>query len=351
MTGRLASSAVLLAILVGPAGQAGASDEDGGLARLWRRVQAAIDDASAALAPVPPIKVAVQWKPEKLASVDLGAPVLAIDIADLDRDGTGELMVLTASELVLMQSSSGRFSEVARIDLGGDLAAIGPRDPVGTLWVEERTGQRVVWARSSDRADAVALGYDQGVLSELARQPGFPLCADVTLDLVAGRNIFDGSGVNLAGAALPNTLWSLACPGDLVGPDGRALAVTGMVDATGSLRVTCQQTGGQPCAEGPAQNRSYANRGHAFAISDFDNDGVAEVVATSDSAFGDRDRVVVMAIRDGRVTALYSRDFHAGVAAMAAGDIDGDGGRELIVAVRFAGSSRTGLWQLGGGAP
>ena len=72
------------------------TDHSGYLARLASAVRARLDAAAAThvARPVPPVPVAIRWKPQKLGSLDLGAPVVAVAAADLDGDGKIDIVAV-----------------------------------------------------------------------------------------------------------------------------------------------------------------------------------------------------------------------------------------------------------------
>ena len=314
-----------------------------GVEQTWRRVQAAVDRAVAERAPRPPAPVEVSWRERRIGALDLGAALLAMAAADLDRDGRAELVALTAREVVVLSAAAGVVHVAARADLGGEPAPLRPRDPVGSIVIDASGAETGVWARSSERADAVGLASRRGALVEVGRQPGFPLCRGATAELVKGRNYFAASQVTWkAGAArveLPAELFGMVCRDDLVDTAGRPMAVAAVMDVDRVLRVTCRGAAG--ACGGVA--REVAGAGVATAIADVDNDGRPEVLSTRGGAPGDRDRVTVHG-RDG--AKVFARDFHAGVVGLAAADLDGDGDRDVVAAVRFEGSTQASFWTL-----
>ena len=339
-----------------------------GLEGLWHDINRAIDRAVADRARRPPVPVKVTWRERRLASLDLGAPLLALDAADLDGDGRAELVALTSQELLVLTaataaSAAGAASAAsapavtlrARAPLGGDPAPIRPRDPVGSLVVERGGAEPVLWARSSERAEAAGLAWRAGALHPVGHRPGFPLCAGVTAALVPGRNYFDGGTVTRTAEAAaspaaaplepPAQLFTAACR-DAVDPAGAPLSLSGLVTTDRVLQVRCRTATGGACAPGPAGDRDYPGAGVAFELADIDSDGHPEVLVTRGGAPGDRDRVTVHARRGEAIEKVFAKDFHAGIVGLIAADIDGDRDRDVVVAVRFAGSTHVSFWTL-----
>lgn len=325
---------------------------DEGLARLWRSVQVALDAAVAERSHRPPVPVAVTWRERRIASMDLGAPLLAMAAADLDRDGRAELVALTTDSIILLGPAGKGLRELGRVAMPGDPAAIRPRDPVGALSVDARGAAVELLARSSEMAEGVALTWQGGALREVRRLAGFPLCAGMQAELAAGRNYFESTTVRWNERAParfepPATFFSAACRSDLIDPSGRPLVVTAVIDTDRVAHVACRAAQGE-CPPGPAQGGDQAGVGWAIEIADVDNDGSPELLTTRGGAPGDRDRVSVYSHKGGRTVRVFSKEFHAGVVGLAAGDVDGDGDRDVVVAVRFVGSRHVSFWTLNG---
>jgi hypothetical protein len=335
-----------------PAAAPAALPADDGLARLWRAVQVALDAAVAERSHRPPVPVAVTWRERRIASMDLGAPLLALAAADLDRDGRTELIALTTDSIILLGPAGKGLRELGRVALPGDPAAIRPRDPVGALSIDARGAAVELLARSSEMAEGVALTWQGGALREVRRLAGFPLCAGMQAELAPGRNYFESATVRWDERAParfepPATFFSAACRSDLIDPAGRPMVVTAVIDTDRVARVACRAVQGE-CPPGPAQGGDHAGVGWATEVADVDNDGSPEVLTTRGGAPGDRDRVSVYSHKGGRTARVFSKEFHAGVVGLVAGDVDGDGDRDVVVAVRFVGSRHVSFWSLNG---
>ncbi|HWM87783.1 MAG TPA: FG-GAP-like repeat-containing protein [Kofleriaceae bacterium] len=320
------------------------------LGSLWRDVRQAIELAVAERSRRPPVPVAVNWRERRIASADLGAPLLALAAVDVDRDGRVELAALTTQALVLLAPAGKVMRELGRASLPGEPAAIRPRDPVGTLVVDARAQPVEILARSSELAEATGFSWREGALRETRRVPGFPLCPELRAELAPGRNYFDGATLRWDEGALarfeaPAAFFNAICRADLGDPTGKPLWVTAVVDVERVARLRCGAAQGE-CQAGPTQAGEYTGVGVVVEVADIDNDGNPEVLTTRGGAPGDRDRVSVYSRQGDRVARVFAKDFHAGVVGLVAGDLDGDGDRDVVVAVRFAGSRNVSFWTL-----
>jgi hypothetical protein len=349
----IAIAAAIAVMGLGARGMAGDAPETGsetGLDRLWRAVERAIELAVAERGRRPPVPVTVAWRERRIASVDLGAPLLTLAAVDIDRDGRAELAALTTREVVLMTPAGKAMRQLGRAPLPGEPAAIRPRDPVGTLVVDARGAQLELLARTSEQVDGAAFVWRAGALQLERRVAGFPICPGGTAELAPGRNYFDGATMRWEGTALarfepPATFFSAVCRGELGDPAGRPLWVTAVVDTERVAHLRCQAAQGE-CPPGPTQSGEQPSVGVAVEVGDIDNDGRPELLTTGDGPPGDRDRVSVYSIQGERVGRVFAKDFHAGVVGLAAGDLDGDGDRDVVVAVRFVGSHHVSFWTL-----
>jgi len=335
-----------------PAGEppAGEPPAGSGLARLWLDVQRAVQTAVAERSRRPPVPVQVTWRERRLASIDLGAPLLALAAVDLDRDGRSELAALTTDSVVLIASAGKTVRELARVALPGDPAVIRPRDPVGALAVDARGASVELLVRSSELAEGVALTWHSGALREERRLPGFPLCAGMQAELAPGRNYFESATVRWEERAPtrfepPAAFLAAQCRADLIDPAGHPMTVTAVIDTDRIAHLACRAAQGE-CPVGPTQGGDYAGVGWALEVADVDNDGSPELLTTRGGAPGDRDRVSVYSRQGGRVARVFTKEFHAGVVGLVAGDLDGDGDRDVVVAVRFVGSRHVSFWTL-----
>jgi hypothetical protein len=324
-------------VLCCAAGTARAEDavrtEDGYLVRLAHAVRARLDAAAATHVAklVPPVRVAIKWKPQRLGSLDVGAPIVAAVAADLDGDGKAELYLVTSREVIAV-AIAGRIRTLGRVGFSGEPAVPASRDPVGTAVVD---GNAVIAATSAWARD-LRVEWNRGALSARPGPGGFLVCGD-RLQLAAGRNHFREGGAALFGAR---------CRNDLTDAAGAPLRIRGELSTTGALEIAVDRCAadGNECRQAAAYQ--YKDVGVAFEFADVDRDGTPELLASSASAPGDADAVRVIPLGSPAGKAAFKKEFKGGVAGIVVADGDGDGVAEVVAVVRLAGAKRVDLWRL-----
>jgi hypothetical protein len=317
--------------------------EDGYLARLATAVRAELDEAARSHGAklVPPVPVALKWLPQKLGSLDLGAPIVAIAAADLDGDGKAEVYLVTSREVIALGIAGKAVRELGRVPFTGDPAVPASRDVVGTAVVD---GSALIAAASS-WAKELRVEWRGRALTGKHGAAGFRVCGD-RMQLSPGRNHFREGQAAVFGAR---------CRDDLVDAGGHPLHVRGELSTAGVLEVELSRCAADGTACQPAGSYVLKDVGFAFEIADVDRDGTPEVIASSASAPGDADTVRVFAIAahpgsHGKPRAVgapvFKRLFNGGVAGVAVADGDGDGVAEVLCVVRLAGATRVDLWRL-----
>jgi hypothetical protein len=315
----LRKAALALALVL--AASSARADDGGFLHRLAHEAQIKADAAIAARAPklVPPVAVAVKWRPVKLASLDLGAPLVAMTAADLDGDGRAELYAVTTHDVIAIGWRGKHLDELARVAFAGDAAQPVPRDPVGTAVIDSG----VLVASSSAFAHAMRVSWQGKALVAAPGEADFELCPGEHVHLVPGRNYFDSS------------TYGVRCR-DLVDPTGARLHVRGELATTGHLSI-----------DAGTMHFDMPEVGVAFELADLDHDGTPEVIYAGAGAPGDPDIVKVVPLGGDPKKPRWKKPFTAGgVAGLAVGDLDGDRVAETIAAVRLVGATRIDLWRL-----
>jgi len=331
------SCALALALAATPA------HADGFLHHLVDELGQRLDSIEAARGPtlVPPVPVAVAWRPQKLApSLDLDAPLLALAAGDLDGDGRAELYAVTAREVIALSVTGARVRELGRVALAGELAAHRPRDPVGAAVVAERSDvhSKYLIASSSQFARPFAVSWrGKALVADPTGAPGIALCADALAQLAPGRDYF-GDGATAS--------YGTRCRDDLVTSDGHPLHLRATLSTAGKLEVAAQrcEAGGTSCAH--AADFTYTHVGIGFELVDLDRDGTPEVVYAGAGAPGEPDELRVVSFgADEHKTKLRKSFGAGGVAAIAAGDLERKG-PVIVAAVRLSGSTRVDLWRM-----
>jgi len=324
--------------------------DDGYLAELASAVRRELEAAAASHGAKlrPPLPVAPRWQAQKLGSLDLGAPLVAVVAADLDGDGRAEVYLVTSREVIAVATSGRAVKELGRVAFAGDPAVPASRDVVGTAVVEGG----VVIAATSAWAKDLRVEWRAGALTGRPGAAGFRVCGD-RMQLAPGRNHFREGSAALFGAR---------CRDDLVDPAGYPLHLRGELSATGSLDVAVARCAVDGTACRPAAAYALKDVGWAFEIADVDRDGTPDLVVSSASPPGDADAVRVISLatlpdalasggRKEKGTSaagrpMFKKPFNGGVAGLVVADGDGDGAAEVICVVRLAGATRVDLWRL-----
>jgi hypothetical protein len=249
-------------------------------------------------------------------TLDLGAPLLALALVG----PPGQLVALTPDQVVLLQLGADGATVVARHALEGPTPVPRPRTPVGTLAIA--AGGQIV-ARSSEHTIGATLSLAAGTLVKAGDARDYPLCEGAAASLVGSTAVFaDAAG---------NRFLASGCGAGL----------TGTVDAAGTLRLLR-----------PGDKAAWSvvsGAGTAFALADVDADGTPELAAAAYRAPGTGDVLTIYRLgADGAARAARRGTAVAGgVAALAGGDLDGDGVADVVAAVRSADAApRYELWLL-----
>jgi hypothetical protein len=351
------ASCVLALSVPAWAGSADPRDSDAAFVdQLWRQATAALEQAVAARIPPlrPPVPVPVAWRARRMGTVDLQAPLLALAAADLDADGTSELVALTTREVLLLRRvDSRRVDIVGRLELPAGPSSLRPRDPVGQLAVIAGAGGPEVLARASGSARGLAVALREGKLAELRGLDGFPVCNLGSATLEGSRNYFARTSTvwhdPAQAPAIAADFYAVGCASGMVDTAGRPLEAFAVLATDGTLALRFERRcrdEDAACQANPVFETTLANLGVAFAVGDVDNDGLPEVVAANDQPPGDPDRVSVYTPRGSRWQRVFQHGFSGGIAGIAVGDFDGDGDMDVATAVRLVGSDRVDLWSL-----
>jgi len=277
-----------------------------------------------------------------IRSVELGRPgYLDLAVADLDGDDRSEVALLRRGALEVARLERDVVTVDARLRL--DSLAPAPtraRDPVGTVVVGPRRedGARPIALRTSDHDRGLVALFDGSTLTPQGEVTDYPVrwgrdgleCAAVR----PGRNAFETvpamcQSVESAGAVSP---YQGIDEEQIVrprGPPGVASA-TALADGRVLLRWNDRPA---------ATIRPF---GTAVAVTDLDDDGVAEVLLSSDRDPGEGDELTIVSLAPeaGELGRRVLGAVAGSVWVAAAGDVDDDGLRELLAISESATSAQ-----------
>lgn len=218
----------------------------------------------------------------------LPTPVEALGAADLDGDGTDELLVLTSDALFAFDRGGHPIArhpldEVARAEFAS-------RDPLGTIAVLPSPLSLLVFSQT--RANGERLSWDAGkhtfVVSAALASPELDCSGQLfPVAFTPGENTFEPVRPPGPFAAVPQRTAALAC----------------RLSANGGFFAAVSPSGGARI-QSPVGNRSVTGVGAGVAWVDVDGDGTPELASSSALLEPQLDTLTVTRLRTGTVETL-----------------------------------------------
>lgn len=265
---------------------------------------------------------------------------VALAVADMDGDPRAEIVMASPDRIRVARFTGTTLAFVP--DAPGNVtngwAAVPLRQPVGSIDVD--TAQRVARVRTSSHAHMSLVEVAQGLVrvrstgSDLYPLPGggcvtLRPSSDVVAGVVAACDTTPPVPPDGVSALAPvSAQWTAA--------DGAAHRFEARANGQGTVDV---RRDGAPFA-------TLTDVTAPLVLVDLDEDGRVELVTASASAPGAADRVRVFTLGERAADERPGVSVTGPIEAMAAGDLDGDGHRELVVSVQDPQRRTTTLWIL-----
>ncbi|NOY90732.1 MAG: hypothetical protein GXP55_05930 [Deltaproteobacteria bacterium] len=273
-----------------------------------------------------------------------GRDYLAAEAGDLDGDGKSEILLVRAGSvgIVRVPERGARVEVLGSQALPPLAAPLLGRRPFAVA----RVAQGVAYVRISQRPAAVEARLTGAELSLREIPPrcgalGYDL-GDACALLVQGRDYFASQlralpaeqGVRAEPAPAASSFYVRRVRSFAL-PDGARARVEALVNPSGRLLTSVE-----------SRAASLLGVGAALALGDLDGDGEPELL-TSTATAPERLQLFRLRLRDGRITRLYRSPVLDGrVMVAGAGDLDGDGDDELFAIEEPTGHGSARLWVL-----
>ncbi|MBI5514228.1 MAG: VCBS repeat-containing protein [Deltaproteobacteria bacterium] len=269
--------------------------------------------------------------------------VVALQAADLDGDGGDELVLVSTDRVRVARFTGTTLTFLPEGPRGAaSLAALGwapvpLRQPLGSA-APDADGRRVL-VRTSAQGSLGAVSLNEGAVTvaALGRVDAWPAEGFGCVTLAPGGSTVRGVLPGCQGAPSP---W----------PPGEATAAVPVAREFISIDGTSTRwelrTDGEGSGQVRAGDRTFplADVASPVALEDLDDDGEPELVTASASAPGAPDRLRVFTLTSTGVVPRATQSIPAALEALAVGDLDGDGFREVVAAFRDPQRRTITLW-------
>jgi hypothetical protein len=265
---------------------------------------------------------------------------VALAVADMDGDNRAEIVMASPDRIRVARFTGTTLAFVP--DAPGNVttgwAAVPLRQPVGSIDVD--ASHRVVRVRTSSHAHMALVEVNQGFVR--VRSTGsdlYPLPGGGCVTLRASSDVI--AGVIATCDATP-----------AVPPEGVSVLAPVSAQWTAADGVSHRfeaRTNGQGMVDVRRDGAPFATLSDVAAplvLADLDEDGRVELITASASAPGGADRVRVFTLGERAADERAGISVTGPIESMAAGDLDGDGHRELVVSVQDPQRRTTTLWIL-----
>jgi hypothetical protein len=311
------------------------------------RIRASIDGARGTPITLTGLKIANNFQLGSPTTVDIGAVPNFVARADLNLDGTIDLVVTadnnSVSVFLQKPSNLGSFQSPQTFTAGmANLVSVDTgdfnKDGKADLVVGDDSGMLIVLLQGAS-SFTFAAGSTLNLSGSLASISATDMDGDGDLDVVAANSA--SLSVILQDPANPNsflTATAIAVSGPIgvtiseVNLDGKVDIIT--ANGTGNNVSVILQDGSNPGQSVAPTNFSVGSNPISVAVADINGDGKPDIATANNGVFGSDDGSVSVLFQDAASPGTFkdSLSFRAGSrpAAVALADLNGDGKPDIV---------------------